>query len=74
MILNDVISISADRPGLIYEQMLTGDTSSHVIDALEEDKDYTVSIYAVYPEGTSGAVSVTGRTCKLLHDFYNVYK
>lgn len=65
----DVIFISEDRPGLIYEQMLTGDTSSHVIDALEEDKSYTVNIYAMYPEGTSESVSVTGRTCKLFNDF-----
>ncbi|XP_057179413.1 collagen alpha-1(VII) chain isoform X2 [Triplophysa rosa] len=55
-----------DRPGLLYEQMLTGDTSSHVIDALEEDQNYTVSIYAMYPEGTSASVSVTGRTLKLI--------
>ncbi|KAA0720982.1 Collagen alpha-1(XIV) chain [Triplophysa tibetana] len=47
-----------DRPRLIYEQMLTGDTSSHVIDALEEDKNYTVSIYAMYPEGTMKLIPV----------------
>ncbi|XP_065145752.1 uncharacterized protein col7a1l isoform X1 [Paramisgurnus dabryanus] len=55
-----------DRPGLIYEQMLAGDISIHVIDALEEDKDYTVSIYAMYPEGISEPVSVTGKTLKLV--------
>lgn len=58
----DVLS-SADRPGLAYEQTLRGDVSSHVIDSLEEDKKYTVSIYAVYPEGKSEPVSVVGRTC-----------
>ncbi|KAK7130018.1 hypothetical protein R3I93_019606 [Phoxinus phoxinus] len=55
-----------DRPGLIYEQMLTGDTSSHVIDTLEENKDYKVNIYAIYPEGTSEPVSITGKTLKLV--------
>lgn len=55
--------IPADRPGMIYEQMLQGDASSHVIDSLEEDKTYTVSIYAIYPEGPSETVSVIGRTC-----------
>uniref|UniRef100_A0A4W4FBC4 Fibronectin type-III domain-containing protein n=1 Tax=Electrophorus electricus TaxID=8005 RepID=A0A4W4FBC4_ELEEL len=52
----------SDRPGLTYEQELQGDTSSHVIDSLQEDKTYTVSIYAEYPEGRSAPVSVTGRT------------
>ncbi|XP_051546820.1 collagen alpha-1(VII) chain-like [Myxocyprinus asiaticus] len=54
------------RPGLIYEQMLRGDTSSHVIDTLEEEKEYTVSIYAIYPEGPSEPVSIVGRTLKLV--------
>ncbi|GAA6084544.1 collagen alpha-1(VII) chain isoform X1 [Tachysurus ichikawai] len=56
----------SDRPGMIYEQMLQGDASSHVIDSLEEDKTYTVSIYAIYPEGPSETVSVIGRTLKLV--------
>ncbi|XP_062864437.1 collagen alpha-1(VII) chain [Trichomycterus rosablanca] len=56
----------SDRPGMIYEQVLQGDTFSHVIDSLEEDKIYTVSIYAIYPEGPSEAVSVSGRTLKLV--------
>ncbi|KAF4079836.1 hypothetical protein AMELA_G00182860 [Ameiurus melas] len=55
-----------DRPRMIYEQTLQGDASSHVIDSLEEDKTYTVSIYAMYPEGASEPVSVIGRTLKLL--------
>ncbi|XP_048123206.1 collagen alpha-1(VII) chain isoform X1 [Alosa alosa] len=55
-----------DRPGLVYEQTVRGDVSSHVIDSLEEDKKYTVSIYAVYPEGRSEPVSVVGRTLKLI--------
>uniref|UniRef100_W5NF20 Collagen type VII alpha 1-like n=1 Tax=Lepisosteus oculatus TaxID=7918 RepID=W5NF20_LEPOC len=54
----------ANRPGLTYEQELSGDVSSHVIDSLEEDMKYTISIYAIYPEGTSDPVSATGRTCK----------
>ncbi|XP_029471144.1 collagen alpha-1(VII) chain-like isoform X3 [Rhinatrema bivittatum] len=56
----------SNRPGLTYEQILAGDVSSHVIDNLQEDKEYTVSIYAVYPQGPSKPVSVTGHTLKLL--------
>nr|XP_015207762.1 PREDICTED: collagen alpha-1(VII) chain-like [Lepisosteus oculatus] len=56
----------ANRPGLTYEQELSGDVSSHVIDSLEEDMKYTISIYAIYPEGTSDPVSATGRTLKLV--------
>nr|XP_033814724.1 collagen alpha-1(VII) chain-like [Geotrypetes seraphini] len=56
----------SNRPGLTYEQILSGDISSHVIDNLQEDKEYTVSIYAVYPQGPSQPVSVTGHTLKLL--------
>lgn len=56
----------ANRPGFIYEQLLPRDISSHVIDSLEEDKKYTVSIYAVYPEGPSKPVSVVGKTCKFI--------
>ncbi|XP_045081348.1 collagen alpha-1(VII) chain-like [Coregonus clupeaformis] len=56
----------SNRPGLTYEQVLRGDTSSHVIDSLEEDKKYTVSIYAVYPEGPSEPVSIVGKTLKLV--------
>ncbi|XP_078504941.1 uncharacterized protein LOC144763327 [Lissotriton helveticus] len=56
----------SNRPGLTYEQNLSGDISSHTIDNLEEDKEYTVSIYAVYPKGPSQPVSSMGRTLKLL--------
>ncbi|XP_069813976.1 collagen alpha-1(VII) chain-like [Dendropsophus ebraccatus] len=56
----------SNRPGFTYEQILNGDVSSHTIDNLEEDKEYTVSIYAVYPEGPSQPVSAMGRTLKLL--------
>ncbi|MEE6481756.1 hypothetical protein FKM82_012958 [Ascaphus truei] len=56
----------SNRPGLAYEQILSGDVSSHTIDNLEEDKEFTVSIYAVYPQGPSQPVSATGRTLKLL--------
>ncbi|XP_034146016.1 collagen alpha-1(VII) chain isoform X2 [Esox lucius] len=60
-----------NRPGLTYEQLLGGDVSSHVIDSLEEDKKYTISIYAVYPQGPSEPVSVVGKTLKLVpvHEF-----
>ena len=57
---------AANRPGFAYEKMLPGDTSSHVIDSLEEDKKYTVSIYAVYPQGPSEKVSIVGKTCKFI--------
>ncbi|XP_035806046.2 collagen alpha-1(VII) chain isoform X2 [Amphiprion ocellaris] len=56
----------SSRPGLTYEQLLPGDTSSHVIDSLEEDKKYTISIYAVYPQGPSEPVSLVGKTLKLV--------
>ncbi|XP_052327716.1 collagen alpha-1(VII) chain-like [Oncorhynchus keta] len=60
------VDILADRPGLTYEQVLRGDTSSHVIDSLEEDKKYTVSIFAIYPQGPSQPVSIVGKTLKLV--------
>uniref|UniRef100_A0A668ALV1 Fibronectin type-III domain-containing protein n=1 Tax=Myripristis murdjan TaxID=586833 RepID=A0A668ALV1_9TELE len=56
----------SNRPGSTYEQLLPGDTSSHVIDNLEEDNKYTVSIYAVYPQGPSEPVSIVGKTLKLM--------
>ncbi|XP_030006171.1 collagen alpha-1(VII) chain isoform X2 [Sphaeramia orbicularis] len=56
----------SNRPGFTYEQLLPGDTSSHVIDSLEEDKKYTISIYAVFPEGPSEPVSIVGKTLKLV--------
>ncbi|KAG7272281.1 hypothetical protein CRUP_018579 [Coryphaenoides rupestris] len=57
----------SNRPGLTYEQLLPGDASTHVIDSLEEDRKYTVSIYAVFPEGPSEPVSIVGQTLKLVH-------
>ncbi|XP_045928379.1 collagen alpha-1(VII) chain [Micropterus dolomieu] len=54
------------RPGFIYEHLLPGDTSSHVIDSLEEDKKYIISIYAVYPQGPSEPLSIVGKTLKLV--------
>ncbi|XP_065807427.1 collagen alpha-1(VII) chain isoform X1 [Labrus bergylta] len=56
----------SNRPGFTYENVLPGDTSSHVIDSLEEDKKYIISIYAVYPQGPSEPVSVVGKTLKLI--------
>ncbi|XP_037099528.1 collagen alpha-1(VII) chain [Syngnathus acus] len=56
----------SDRPGYAYEQLLPGDASSHVIDSLEEDKKYTISIFAVYPQGLSEPVSIVGKTQKLV--------
>ncbi|XP_054608629.1 collagen alpha-1(VII) chain isoform X2 [Dunckerocampus dactyliophorus] len=56
----------SNRPGFAYEQLLPGDTSSHVIDSLEEDRKYTISICAVYPQGPSEPVSIAGRTLKLI--------
>ncbi|XP_030295316.1 collagen alpha-1(VII) chain isoform X2 [Sparus aurata] len=56
----------SNRPGFTYEHLLPGDTSSHVIDSLEEDKKYIISIYAVYPQGPSEPVSIVGKTLKLV--------
>nr|XP_047918612.1 collagen alpha-1(VII) chain-like isoform X3 [Anser cygnoides] len=56
----------ANRPGMTYEQVLRGDVSSHVLDNLQEDREYSVSIYAVYPQGPSQPVAAVGRTLKLL--------
>ncbi|GCB61642.1 hypothetical protein scyTo_0007085 [Scyliorhinus torazame] len=47
-----------NRPGLAYEQNIKGDVSFHLIDNLQEDKDYSISIYAVYPEGPMKLMSV----------------
>ncbi|XP_057711865.1 collagen alpha-1(VII) chain isoform X3 [Corythoichthys intestinalis] len=55
-----------DRPGFVYEQLLPGDASSHVIDSLEEDKEYTISIHAIYQQGPSEPVSIVGKTLKLV--------
>ncbi|KAK1906190.1 Collagen alpha-1(VII) chain [Dissostichus eleginoides] len=56
----------SDRPGFAYENLLPGDKSSHVIDSLEEDKKYPISIYAIYPHGPSETVSIVGKTLKLV--------
>ncbi|KAM8909698.1 uncharacterized protein col7a1l [Spinachia spinachia] len=56
----------SNRPGYTYENLLPGDTSSHRIDNLEEDKKYTISIYALYHQGQSETVSVVGKTLKLV--------
>lgn len=56
----------ADRPGFIYDQLLPGDTSSHIIENLEEDKEYTVRIFAVYPQGQSQPISLVGKTRKFI--------
>ncbi|XP_077566294.1 uncharacterized protein col7a1l [Stigmatopora nigra] len=55
-----------NRPGFVYEHLLPGDASSHVIDSLEEDKEYTISIYAIYQQGPSEPVSIVGKTLKLV--------
>lgn len=62
----EIFCPAADRPGFIYEQLLPGDASSHVVDSLEEDKEYTVSIFAVYPQGPSPPISLVGKTCKFI--------
>ncbi|XP_056195696.1 collagen alpha-1(VII) chain-like [Falco biarmicus] len=56
----------ANRPGMTYKQVLRGDVSSHVLDNLQEDREYNISIYAVYPQGPSQPVAAVGRTLKLL--------
>ncbi|XP_077196918.1 uncharacterized protein LOC143838901 [Paroedura picta] len=55
-----------NNPGMTSEMILGRDASSCVLENLQEDKDYTVSLYAVYPEGPSQPVSITGRTLKRL--------
>uniref|UniRef100_A0A8D0BW87 Collagen alpha-1(VII) chain n=1 Tax=Salvator merianae TaxID=96440 RepID=A0A8D0BW87_SALMN len=59
------IYIPINRPGMTSEKILSGDVSSHILDNLQEDTDYTVSVYAIYREGPSQPVSTTGRTLKL---------
>ncbi|CAN0017630.1 unnamed protein product [Bubo scandiacus] len=56
----------ANRPGMTYEKVLRSDVSSHVLDNLQEDREYSISIYAVYPQGPSQPVAAVGRTLKLL--------
>ncbi|XP_068025207.1 collagen alpha-1(VII) chain-like [Melanerpes formicivorus] len=56
----------ANRQGMAYEQVLRGDVSSHVLYNLQEDREYSISIYAVYPQGPSQPVAAVGRTLKLL--------
>ncbi|XP_054033821.1 collagen alpha-1(VII) chain-like [Dryobates pubescens] len=56
----------ANRRGMAYEQVLQGDVSSHVLYNLQEDREYSISIYAVYPQGPSQPVAAVGRTLKLL--------
>ncbi|XP_039243393.1 collagen alpha-1(XIV) chain-like, partial [Pipra filicauda] len=57
---------SSNRPGLTYEQVLQGDISSHILDNLQEDREYKVILYAVHPQGPSQPVAALGRTVKLL--------
>ncbi|KAL8222481.1 UNVERIFIED_CONTAM: hypothetical protein K2H54_076994 [Gekko kuhli] len=54
----------SNRPGMTPEMILGREASSYVVENLQEDRDYTVSLYAVYPEGPSQPVSITGRTCR----------
>lgn len=61
-----LLDFAANRPGMTYEQVLRGDVSSHVLDNLQEDREYSISIYAVYPQGPSQPVAAVGRTCKRL--------
>ncbi|XP_038009527.1 collagen alpha-1(VII) chain-like [Motacilla alba alba] len=56
----------ANKPGVTLEQILRGDVSSHLLENLQEDREYSISIYAVYPEGPSQPVAALGRTLKLL--------
>ncbi|XP_054255740.1 LOW QUALITY PROTEIN: collagen alpha-1(VII) chain-like [Indicator indicator] len=56
----------ANRQGMAYKQVLQGDVSFHVLHNLQEDREYSISIYAVYPQGPSQPVAAVGRTLKLL--------
>ncbi|NWI96044.1 CO7A1 protein, partial [Pitta sordida] len=57
---------AANKPGMTYEQVLRGDASSHVLDNLQEDREYNIILYAVYSQGPSQPVAALGRTLKLL--------
>lgn len=59
-----LLDFAANRQGMTYEQVLRSDVSSHVLDNLQEDREYNISIYAMYPEGPSRPVAAVGRTCK----------
>ncbi|NXX95257.1 CO7A1 protein, partial [Centropus bengalensis] len=61
-----LLGFAANRPGVMYEQVLRGDTSSHTLNNLQEDREYSINISAVYSEGASQPVSAVGRTLKLL--------
>lgn len=63
ILFSSIIYSAANRPGFTYDQLLPGDISSHVIDSLEEDKKYSISIYTIYPQGPSEPVSIVGKTC-----------
>ncbi|NWU70126.1 COCA1 protein, partial [Pterocles burchelli] len=60
------LDFAANRPGMTYEQVLRGDVSSHVLDNLQEDREYSISIYAMYLQELSQPVAAVGRTLKLL--------
>lgn len=62
--ITPLLDFAANRPGMTYEQVLRDDVSSHVLDNLQEDREYSISIYAVYPQGPSQPVAAVGRTCK----------
>lgn len=59
-----LLDFAANKPGVTLEQILPGDVSSHLLENLQEDREYSISIYAVYPEGPSQPVAALGRTCK----------
>lgn len=59
-----LLDFTANRQGMTYEQVLRSDVSSHVLDNLQEDREYNISIYSMYPQGTSRPVAAVGRTCK----------
>ncbi|NXR05964.1 CO7A1 protein, partial [Semnornis frantzii] len=61
-----LLDFVANRPGTTYEQILPDDVSSHVLNNLQEDREYSISIYAVYPQGPSQPVAAVGRTLRLL--------
>ncbi|NXR23097.1 CO7A1 protein, partial [Cinclus mexicanus] len=60
------LPLPSNKPGVTLEQILQGDVSSHLLENLQEDREYSISIYAVYPEGPSQPVAALGRTLKLL--------
>ncbi|KAM7056846.1 collagen alpha-1(XIV) chain-like [Acridotheres tristis] len=56
----------ASGPGVSLEQSLGADVSSHLLENLQEDREFSIDIRAVYPEGPGPPATTRARTLKLL--------